>query len=125
MRKFDGGWQIGLKTYRNPETGDLSRLLAWHQDQVLAVPQNAVVLSTTLECRFAGLQMGSWVRTWQAHPEFSPDYIMGLFDVRDDLVDPDILRAGRDSLTEGVPDDVSGEMAEFLIAAATRRASVA
>jgi len=125
VRKFDGGWQVGLKTYRNPMTGEQSQLLAWHQDQVISAPEHAVLRATALECRFAGLQLGDSVRTWQAHPEFSPDYIMGLFDVRGETINDDILRVGRDSLTEGVPDDVSGEMTEFLIAAAARRESAA
>ena len=121
MRKFDGGWQVGLKTYRNPQTGGLTRLLAWHQDQVLSAPDDALLLATAPECRFAALQWGDTLRTYQAHPEFTPDYLMGLFEVRGAALDPEVVRAGRESLTEAVPDDISGEIAEFLVAAATQR----
>jgi GMP synthase-like glutamine amidotransferase len=123
VQKYDGGWQVGLKTYTSAETGQSRNLLAWHQDQVLALPENTVLLESSKDCRFAALQFGDTVRTYQAHPEFTPGYVQGLFEVRGDAIDPDVVRAGRESLIEEQPDDISDEIATFLTDAKARRAA--
>lgn len=121
VRKFDGGWNVGLKDYeRIGEPGGF-RLLAWHQDQVLRPPEGARVVARAERCRYAGFRIGDSVLTYQAHPEFTPDYVRGLLDARGDLVGPEVAEEALRSLERGEPDDLSGEMRGFLIGAAERR----
>lgn len=123
VEKYHGGWQVGLKSYTSAETGNSRKLLAWHQDQVLALPDTAILLESAPDCRFAALRFGDTVRTYQAHPEFTPGYLEGLFEVRGAAIDPDVVQAGRQSLIQGRPDDISDEIATFLIDGAALRAA--
>jgi GMP synthase-like glutamine amidotransferase len=122
VRKFDGGWNVGLKEYERVGEPGGYRLLAWHQDQVLSPPNGARVVARAERCRYAGFRIGEAVLTYQAHPEFTPAYLRGLLDARGDLVGPDVTDEALRSLERGDPDDLSGEMRDFLVGAAERLA---
>src|SRR5258705_284577 len=68
------GWGVGaIDTQLDATPGD-SLLLYMHQDQVVALPDGAVVLGRADHCPNAVLQVGSMLGM-QAHPEFSVDYV--------------------------------------------------
>ena len=121
VKKFDGGWEVGLKTYRRCDTDGSLTLLAWHQDQVVSPPPGARVLASSAGCRYAALQIGDSVRTYQAHPEFTPAYLRGLLEVRGDILGAEPQASGLASLEQGEPEDISGEILSFLAAAAAAR----
>lgn len=101
--KHDAGWIVGQQDYRvdtgNGAAKDMT-LLAWHQDQVVSLPQNATSFASGENCKFAAIEYGDRALTVQAHPEFSPDFVKDLFAARADVLPPEVL-AKRD-------DDVSG-----------------
>lgn len=77
VEKFDGGWAIGRHVY-DWEGGEIA-LNAWHQDQVIAAPEGAKVISKSPFCANAALVYGSNILTVQAHPEFTSaeiDYLL-------------------------------------------------
>ncbi len=80
VEKFDGGWSIGQTTYRI-EGQDLS-LNAWHQDQVVEVPEEATVVGQSDFCRYAAMTYGDHIYTVQPHPEFGADMIAFLLKYR-------------------------------------------
>ena len=114
VRKFDGGWTVGLTDYERVGSPGGFRLLAWHQDQVIVPPKEARVVARGERCQYAGFRIGEAVLTYQAHPEFTPDYLRGLLEARGDILDPGVADAALDSLECGQPDDLSGEMRDFL-----------
>jgi len=68
--KFDDGWSIGRQQYDFVGHGPLS-LNAWHQDQVIEVPDDAKVIASNAFCENAALKYGDLIYTVQPHPEFS------------------------------------------------------
>ena len=78
VEKFDKGWAVGRHDYKFDDHGDIA-LNAWHQDQVMQVPEDAKVIASSDFCKYAGLVYGDRAYTVQPHPEFSnpviSDYI--------------------------------------------------
>jgi GMP synthase-like glutamine amidotransferase len=79
--KAAAGWGVGLHTltitrpepWMNPaaEQCDLQYM---HQDQVLRLPEQAVLLGSTAHCPNAFFRLGMTQLGIQAHPEFMADY---------------------------------------------------
>lgn len=90
VEKFSGGWSVGRQEY--PINGETFALNAWHQDQVVAVPEDAEVISSTPFCANAAMLYGDRIFTLQPHPEIDRTYIKGLLDVRAPGVVPEPLR---------------------------------
>ena len=90
VEKFAGGWSVGRQSYTL--NGETLALNAWHQDQVLGVPEGAKVVSSTPFCDNAALVYGNRAFTLQPHPEINRTYIKGLLDVRAPGVVPEPLR---------------------------------
>ena len=89
VEKSDKGFGAGamgysLHTLRGEER-DIT-LYAWHQDQVVKAPPNAKVIATSDFCPIAGLQYDQRVLTFQAHPEFTRDYMAELAEARRGIV---------------------------------------
>ena len=55
-------------------------IYAFHQDQVVTLPPQASVFSSSEFCPYAGLSYGESIITIQAHPEFEEDYELALID---------------------------------------------
>ena len=89
--KFDGGWSVGAQTYQF-EDGPVT-LNAWHQDQVVALPDGAQVLASSEFCANAAVAYGDRIYTVQAHPEFAATEVDGLIRKRGPGVVPDALLA--------------------------------
>lgn len=80
VEKFEGGWAVGRQTY--DWDGNEMSLNAWHQDQVLDVPEGATCLAGNEFCKNAALLYGNRAFTVQPHPEFGANVIKGLIEYR-------------------------------------------
>jgi GMP synthase-like glutamine amidotransferase len=80
VAKSGRGWGIGRHEYMSGVSS--VAILAFHQDQVLRLPDGAEVTLSSEFCPFAGLRYGDWGLSWQAHPEFSADYCRDLLELR-------------------------------------------
>ncbi len=80
VEKFAGGWSVGRKTY--DFEGREIALNAWHQDQVVTLPEGARVCASNDFCAHAALAWGDHVFTVQPHPEFGARFIEGLATTR-------------------------------------------
>lgn len=87
VEKFSGGWAIGRTEY--DWNGEKVALNAWHQDQVVSLPEDAEVYASNAFCENAALVYGNRVFTTQPHPEYGDDFIGGLIDHRGKGVIPD------------------------------------
>lgn len=87
VEKFAGGWAIGHTEYE--VDGKQLALNAWHQDQVVDLPDGAQVLGGNEFCKNAVLAYGDTIWTIQPHPEFDAAFIDGLIKHRGRGVVPD------------------------------------
>ncbi|MEX0327299.1 MAG: type 1 glutamine amidotransferase [Ruegeria sp.] len=114
VEKFKGGWAVGPTEYALD--GDAVTLNAWHQDQVVELPECAQVTGTNDFCENAMLAYGDSIWTVQAHPEYGGDFIAGLMRTRGKGVVPDaLLKDAADNADK--PDDnavIGRYMANFL-----------
>jgi len=85
--KSNRGWGIGLHYYRIDEARDWMGevpdqvgIYAFHQDQVVKLPPQASVFSSSDFCPYAGLSYGDSIISIQAHPEFEEAYELALID---------------------------------------------
>jgi GMP synthase-like glutamine amidotransferase len=92
VEKFRGGWRIGHTQYRMDGHDGPVLLNAWHQDQVVELPEDAVVIGSNDFCKYAMLAYGDTVLTVQPHPEFGHGFVEGLIDHRAKGVVPDTLQ---------------------------------
>ena len=116
------GWCIGLQSYqemdpeRDPEDEQGQQeapglaLNAFHQDQVVALPPDAEILATSPSCRIAALSYGKRALSYQAHPEFSTQYLRDLIHARAALL-PDAQReAALKQLAQAPPEAPDAEL---------------
>lgn len=97
VEKFSGGWNAGPVEYRLEGFPEPVRLMAWHQDQVVAPPPGARPLGSGETCQYAMLGYDDDILTIQPHPEFDAGFIRGLIDTRGGSLPPEVLaRAARD-----------------------------
>jgi GMP synthase-like glutamine amidotransferase len=102
------GWGVGRMSY-DWHAADLPlatedkrlALLVSHQDQVLELPQNAVLLASNAHCPVAGYAIGEEVFCVQGHPEFVEDYSAFLLNRRRERLGENLYSAGVDSLQHG------------------------
>jgi GMP synthase-like glutamine amidotransferase len=102
------GWAVGVHESRlvqhlpwmgTPQAEQVA-LLSSHKDQVVVLPDDAVLYATNDFCPIAGFTIGDAVVTIQGHPEFSKPYAKALMDKRRDLLGPDVYAQGVASLTQ-------------------------
>lgn len=118
VEKFPGGWAVGRTAYAFE--GQTVHLNAWHQDQVVDLPDGARVLGHNAFCANAMLAIGDHILTVQAHPEFDGGFIDGLIETRGRGVVPDPqLAQARAELKAPIDSAMAGDrLARFLKAAA-------
>ncbi|WP_299373375.1 type 1 glutamine amidotransferase [uncultured Tateyamaria sp.] len=112
--KFDGGWRVGRTEY--DLHGQPVALNAWHQDQVVEVPDGAEVIASNDFCENAALVYGDRIWTIQPHPEFGAEMVEALATFRGPGVVPDDqLEAARAALPDPVANvTIAARMAAFL-----------
>jgi len=96
--KFHDGWGVGNRqmTVHNPDR--LSRIIGqkiddgvfslpyFHQDQVVSLPEGAILTAGNAFCQIGGFIMDSHILCFQGHPEFSSRYCKALLEDRRDSV---------------------------------------
>ena len=89
--KSDKGWGVGIRKVDVVETtnwmskeNDTLDLIYVHQDQVIALPDDAVLLAGDAFCPNAAYAIGSHVFSVQGHPEFDKEYVHELLAIRGD-----------------------------------------
>lgn len=101
VEKSDKGWGVGIHQYRITDDslqdgeGGSFRLLASHQDQVLALPPDARVVAENEHCEIAAFKVGEQLLAFQGHPEFIPEYSREIMEFRKALI-------GATRVTEGM-----------------------
>lgn len=113
--KYPGGWAVGRSEYRID--GEELALNAWHQDQVVEVPEGARVIGSSDFCANAALSIGETILTIQPHPEFAAPIMADLIRLRGRGVVPDaLLEAAETRLdTPTDADRFADRMAEFFL----------
>lgn len=102
------GWGVGRMSYDwhaadlplAPEDSKMA-LLVSHQDQVLELPENAVLLASNAHCPVAGYAVGEEVFCVQGHPEFVENYSAFLMEKRRERLGEALYSSGVDSLKQG------------------------
>jgi len=121
--KSPKGWGVGVHVYNLADPvlvsdgqGDVLRLLASHQDQVVKAPQDAQVIATNGHCDIAGLRIGDNVLTFQGHPEFIPEYSREIMHFRRPMIGDERVNAGLATLDTLEPqaERVARWMLDFL-----------
>ena len=97
VEKFGGGWSVGATVY-DTTNGHQEQMMAWHQDQVIEIPEGAEVIGSSEFCANAVLAYGNRALTVQPHPEFTPEFMA------------DLLIARRDILPEHIAEQASDRM---------------
>ena len=102
--KYPGGWSVGRTEYRIE--GAPMTMHAWHQDQVVELPEGAQVIGQSDFCENAALMIGERILTIQPHPEFTAHVLGTIIEQRGKGVVPDdLLSVARD--TAQVPTDAA------------------
>jgi GMP synthase (glutamine-hydrolysing) len=109
VEKFTGGWSVGHRSYQIG--GRDVALFAWHQDQVVALPDGAKALGANGFTQNAVIAHGERILTVQPHPEFPPSVIDALIDNRPTTVPSEMLAQARADLQQPVD---SAMVAEWL-----------
>ena len=109
VRKHSGGPGIGIMEYGVELAAGPKRvsLPSWHFDQVHVAPANARLLARSDFCPYAGLAYGDHAISFQAHPEFSKDYLTALVDHYDGReLDAERANAARATLARPINAEV-------------------
>ncbi|SIS58201.1 type 1 glutamine amidotransferase [Paracoccus saliphilus] len=108
--KHPGGWVVGAQDY--DFEGETVTLNAWHQDQVVTLPEGAKVIGRNDSCENAALVYDDRAYTVQPHPEFDDAFVQGLMDTRakgvvpQDLLDGAANRMGEARNSDKLADQV-------------------
>ena len=124
-----GGWGLGVTTttferhldWMNEKHQQL-RLYCAHNEQVVELPEGAIVLGNDPLAPVSAFAIGNHILATQHHPEMTPDYVDGLLDYVADDMNEQVLEKARLSVRDGA-DGVkfAGWMVDFIEAAAIGR----
>ncbi|HIF63759.1 MAG TPA: GMP synthase [Deltaproteobacteria bacterium] len=76
------------------------RLIHSHRDQVTRLPDGASLVGSSDSCPVSMYRIGKHVMSCQGHPEFSPEYALGLYESRRGLYADDLWNRSLASLAE-------------------------
>lgn len=110
VRKYDGGFGAGVRASRVLDESmkdyfpdGAMHLLYSHHDQVLTLPEGAVLCATSDFCHNESFRIGNQVVTFQGHPEFTVAYSRHLLNNHCDDVDEAVRQAALQSLDRLTP----------------------
>jgi len=90
--KSEKGWSLGVSEYQMQkhyawmeEATDSFSIQAYHQDQVVELPENTEVIARSDFCPYAALSFNDKAISFQGHPEFDASYTKELLTNRRDL----------------------------------------
>ena len=89
VEKFSGGWSVGPADYVTTQ-GEQDRIFAWHQDQVIQLPEGAETVASSPFCEHAMVTYGDRALTVQPHPEFTSAFFADLFEARGDILPDEV-----------------------------------
>jgi GMP synthase-like glutamine amidotransferase len=122
VAKAPTGWGVGVHTceiiqaeqwMQPPE--HQCRLQYMHQDQVLELPAQAVLLGSSAHCPIAMFRVGHQMLGIQAHPEFRADYSRALLHDRRARIGDEGTQQALDSLNQPTDEAVVAQwLAAFL-----------
>ena len=124
VAKATDGWGVGVHDYEligepppwmvPPANGPVE-LIASHQDQVVELPEGAVLVARTDHCPVAAYTLGPAALAIQPHPEFTATVSRGLVELRREAVGAAAADAALASLDQPLDRDlVATWMAAFL-----------
>lgn len=124
VEKAPQGWNVGR--YRYDMADGSVYLNAWHQDQVIKVPQNAKVIGSSSNCQYAMLSYENHALSIQAHPEFSRRFLSDLIPTKGIGMLPDeLLRSARSDIKKEIDQDrVASIIGEFFHAGHQKSAKI-
>ncbi|XDZ67095.1 gamma-glutamyl-gamma-aminobutyrate hydrolase family protein [Alphaproteobacteria bacterium LSUCC0684] len=103
--KSPKGWGVGVRSmpmHNVPsyfgDQNECLTLLYMHQDQVIKAPEGAQVFAGDAFCPIGGFTIGDTVLCLQGHPEFTPELVGAILDIRKDIIASDRITEGRESL---------------------------
>jgi GMP synthase-like glutamine amidotransferase len=115
------GWGVGVQTYHATKSGvgqglaPRFELKVSHQDQVIDLPKNSVLLACNDFCPNAMFKLGNHILSLQGHPEFSKAYMHKLLPLRRERLGESLANQALNSLSIATQDhDVSKVIMEFL-----------
>ena len=110
VRKYGGGFGTGVRESRIIDDemkrffpDGTMRLLYSHHDQVISLPQDAVLCATSDFCKNESFRIGHQVVTFQGHPEFTVAYSRHLLLNHCDDIDELVRLKALHSLDEKSP----------------------
>lgn len=110
VRKYEGGFGAGVRASQVVDKiiapyfpGHMMHLLYSHHDQVMALPQDAILCATSDFCRNESFRIGHQVVTFQGHPEFTVDYSRHLLINCSDDIDEDVRQSALQTLDNLTP----------------------
>lgn len=94
---------------------DAPNVVVSHQDQVVGLPEGAVVLAGSEFCPHAMLRIGDRILTLQGHPEMNLPIVEKLLHMREDRLGPERFAEGKESLQRSLDHaDMGGWLAGFI-----------
>ncbi len=108
VEKSDGGWVVGKQSYQIDGIEQGVDLMAWHQDQVVELPQGAKSVGSSETCKYAAISYDEQTFSIQPHPEFGLSFVTDLFEARKSALPPEVKARQND--------DHSGELSTKVIA---------
>ena len=104
VEKFSGGWIAGTFEYQfDAQTGMAPIVInAWHQDQVIDIPDGARTLGSSANCQHAIIAYGDHAVSMQPHPEFENDYVKLLMSERGWVLPDEVQKRAVASLDQNL-----------------------
>lgn len=110
--KSEKGWGLGMKPFEviaekpwmTEPHGEFG-LYFVHQDQVMALPDEAELLGGNAFCPNAMFVMGDQVLGVQGHPEFTKPMMEDILAGKDEAIEADVVATAVSSIHTGTPDN--------------------
>lgn len=124
VEKSNYGWGVGIQSleitqaepWMQPQQTTL-KLHYMHQDQVMRLPENSIVLGRSEHCPVAAFRIGAMMLGIQAHPEFTHEYSAALLTDRVARIGAERVAEAQASLLHPTDETVFVQwVREFLIA---------